>query len=847
MSRDSIVAQPILNLHAPARWAGKRLPLLTALLLACHLPLASAQLVADPGLSGTALPKEVIPYRLDQEGSSAPRQSPADRDGFVTLTFGAGKTEQPPSWLIIRPQNGSWNWQAVKSLRMHLQNIMPWAVTLLVQVTDTQGHSLQSTLALPPGPPFALAMPLSALQPLQMGMRSGPPIPWTTGGAISGLAESVTGTLDVQHVNEIRIGMPVPDAEQKIRLGKIFLPPIGSDDVQLAYTGIVDGYGQYSRLDWPGKYHAPRRLVQALAEFAPSGMHATATHRHAHGNTSPRLQARRTQAYRDAEDAVRADFAQFVHRADQKLEHDLKALRDEQTPAPGATDSSPGQVPAASQDRYGGLSGIPGGGKGTGWFTTGRLILRDGSRRHILLTPEGNPFFSLGVNAIQRDNSETFVSGREFQFTDLPNASSPEHRFFKQRDSTDELPADSGAQAGRNFLKGQTFDFYQANLFRRDGKDWPQRWVTRTGKRLKGWGFNTVGAWSDTSMDHVRLPYTRIAHIIGPFARLSDGNNWWQGIPDAFDPAFARAVDQTLQKETAGSHDDPWLIGWFVDNELGWGNGSSADPHQRYALAYSALAMDAAQPQAHAKRALVALLRDRYNNNLPELARVWQRPLASWQAVEAAWTPAQLPDGNNPQVAADLSAFLRLHANAYYSRVASALKKYAPHHLYLGSRLAGRTPEAVAACARWCDVISFNLYIPSLQEGFEAEEFARLDKPALLTEFHFGSADRGPFWPGVMSVNTEAERSPAYRRMLESVLASHQFVGAHWFQYLDQPVTGRWLDGENGHLGLVGITDIPWHDFVLSVARTHANILTALRAQSSRVQEASATPPPSAD
>ena len=70
-----------------------------------------------------------------------------------------------------------------------------------------------------------------------------------------------------------------------------------------------------------------------------------------------------------------------------------------------------------------------------------------------------------------------------------------------------------------------------------------------------------------------------------------------------------------------------------------------------------------------------------------------------------------------------------------------------------------------------------------------------------------------------MVVNTEAERGPAYRKMLESVLANRQFVGAHWFQYLDQPVTGRWLDGENGHLGLVGITDVPWHDFVLSVAR----------------------------
>ena len=65
-------------------------------------------------------------------------------------------------------------------------------------------------------------------------------------------------------------------------------------------------------------------------------------------------------------------------------------------------------------------------------------------------------------------------------------------------------------------------------------------------------------------------------------------------------------------------------------------------------------------------------------------------------------------------MAADLSAFLRLHAETYYSQITQALKKHDPHHLYLGSRFAGRTPESIAACARWCDVVSFNLYIPSL-------------------------------------------------------------------------------------------------------------------------------------
>ena len=837
----------------------------SALLLACYLPMASAQLVADPGKPDAAQQKDVLPYAIDRDGPGAPTVSAVDSDGFVTLSFGPGKPQDAPGWLVIRPREGHWDWHAVKSLRMHVQNAMPWALTLLMQLKDEQGQTLQATLALPPSGPFALAMPLSATLPLQMGMRSGPVIPWTVkdaNGAESpqGLVETTVGALDITKIREIRIGMPPPDAEQKIRLGKVFLPPIGTDDLQAGYTDIVDAYGQYTRADWPGKYRLPRKLARALEDTTPPDVKAARrkadgvkdvrdldgdgkvskrelrlarTEEQAEKRLTARQKARRAKAWRDAQEAARADFALHARQADQKLATALAALQDEDEENAGSSYSADKHRPAL--DRFGGITGIEGSSHGSGWFRTGHLTLKDGSQRHILITPEGNPFFSFGVNAVQRDNSETFVGGREFQFTSLPVRGMAEYRFTQKKDSTETLPADSGAQQNRRFLKGQTHDFYHANLYRRDGDDWAQRWVTRTGKRLKSWGFNTVGAWSDDSMNRVKLPYTRIAHVSGPFARLSDGNDWWQGIPDAFDPAFGQALEATLKKETASSQDDPYLIGWFVDNELGWGNGSAPDPLARYALAYSALKMDAAQPQAHAKRALVKLLRERYNDDVKELARVWQQPLSDWKALEAAWPAERLPDGRNPQVAADLSAFLRLHAETYYSQVAQALKKHDPHHLYLGSRFAGRTPESIAACARWCDVVSFNLYIPSLREGFEAEEFARIDKPALLTEFHFGSSDRGPFWPGVMVVNTEAERGPAYRKMLESVLANRQFVGAHWFQYLDQPVTGRWLDGENGHLGLVGITDVPWHDFVLSVARTNRDVLGQLRREAASV------------
>ena len=39
---------------------------------------------------------------------------------------------------------------------------------------------------------------------------------------------------------------------------------------------------------------------------------------------------------------------------------------------------------------------------------------------------------------------------------------------------------------------------------------------------------------------------------------------------DVFDPAFAAHVKKKAQPCRA-QRDNPWLIGWFLDNELAWG------------------------------------------------------------------------------------------------------------------------------------------------------------------------------------------------------------------------------------------------------------------------------------
>jgi hypothetical protein len=416
----------------------------------------------------------------------------------------------------------------------------------------------------------------------------------------------------------------------------------------------------------------------------------------------------------------------------------------------------------------------------------------------------------------------TYVEGREFMFRDLPAPEGGLARHWGQRDDR----RGWGVQRGRSFDHGQTFDFYTANLERKFGADWRVRWREEATARLEAWGFNTLGNWSDPDLRAMhRLPYTVPLSPTGDYAKLGGGLDWWGRMPDPFDPRFADAADEMARAAAAKYRGDPYLIGYFVDNELSWGKDAAGSPQERYALAANVLA----GPESPAKSAFVARLVETYHE--PErLARAWGVSLASWDALSGAAFALPAAAFENSAVISDLSAFSRQFAEAYFRTIAEALRRHDPDHLYLGSRFAWQTTEAVEACARWCDIVSFNRYVRTIADDPDGWAwFHKLGKPALIGEFHFGSVDRGLFWQGIVGVGRESERGPAYARYLRDVAENPDFVGAHWFQYVDQPLTGRTLDGENGHVGFVTVTDQPYDELVAAAREANLAILEKLQ------------------
>lgn len=468
-------------------------------------------------------------------------------------------------------------------------------------------------------------------------------------------------------------------------------------------------------------------------------------------------------------------FGQYQHRSWPGKLSDEEALAARMRDEEAALNHRP-RDPAA--DAYGGWAQGPQR-DATGWFRTEQV---DG--RWWFITPTGRLFFSLGVDCVGTWE-QTFVEGRRPWFAWLPSPGDSLYGPLYGHVSGAHSMAETIGGAG------QTFSFYTANLARKYGSAWPEQWRRNTYRRLDAWGFNTLGNWAQADVvQHSPVPYVATATIHG-VPEISGAEGYWAPMMDVYDSAFPASARAAVRAIAAQHRDRPLCLGFFVDNELAWEGVSRG-----------VLRSPATQP---ARIALLARLAQRYSD-IDALNSAWGANFPTWDALA-------LPADENETLKRDLDDFLYIFAQRYFRTVVEALREYAPHHLYLGCRFAASPAPAVRACAEFADVVSFNFYKATLvPEDFDA--LAPLNKPALIGEFQFGATDRGLFHPGLGATDTQAERAAAYTAYLESAIGNPLVIGTHWFQYVDEPLTGRWFDGENYNIGFVDVTDTPYPEMV---------------------------------
>ena len=420
-----------------------------------------------------------------------------------------------------------------------------------------------------------------------------------------------------------------------------------------------------------------------------------------------------------------------------------------------------------------------------------------------LVDPQGRLFWSHGIDCVQAGSS-TPISDREHYFSDLPAADSPLSRFYG-----------SGSWAPHGYYLNhtpyKTYDFAAANVVRKYGADSTAAYTELTHRRLRSWGMNTIANWSDRRIYSTRkTPYT--ATIGGAAKPLAGSEGYWGKFDDVFDPSFREGIRRSIAREKGASVGDPWCLGYFVHNEIAWGDDVS--------LAVATLKSPASQA---AKKVFVEELTARYGQ-IAKLNDAWGTTHASWDALLAS---TDAPDTR--KAGADLRAFYSRFAETYFQTIRDELRAGAPGQLYLGCRFAWVNDLAARAGAKFCDVVSYNRYEYSVAD---LKLPAGLDKPLIIGEFHFGALDRGMFHTGLRVTASQEDRAAKYRAYVEGALRNPALVGTHWFQFKDQATTGR-PDGENYQIGFLDICDTPYPETIAASRQVGGN-LYELRRQAAR-------------
>jgi hypothetical protein len=436
----------------------------------------------------------------------------------------------------------------------------------------------------------------------------------------------------------------------------------------------------------------------------------------------------------------------------------------------------------ASFDLYGGWLNGP---KllGTGSFRTEKI-----EGKWWLVDPDGYLFWSHGVNCVGFDSGVTEVGDRKKYFASLPLNEGADKEFYK-------------TQNGKT-----SFNFYGFNLSHKYKAQWHSKATEMVFKRMRSWGLNTIGNWSDSEIyllkTEKRLPYTV---NVDYGSKAIDGKRF--KFPDVFDKGFEPAVIAAAQKAALKTGKDPFCLGYFVDNEL-------------KLLQLTAACMKQSSKGA-AKNAFVDFLKKKFTT-ISALNERWDSQYSSWNKILEDTVLLK-------SSAVEMNAFDKVVLDRYYAVCKIAMKKAAPDKLYLGSRFNlyriyypqdTLLNSALRIAAKYCDVVSINYYRYGSEDLVLPKE---VDKPIIIGEFHFGAPDRGLPHSGLRNARSQLQRAKLYEGYVAESLKNPQIVGTHWFQYGDQPYTGR-FDGENYQIGFVDICDNPYPEIVESLRKIGYNM-----------------------
>ena len=268
-------------------------------------------------------------------------------------------------------------------------------------------------------------------------------------------------------------------------------------------------------------------------------------------------------------------------------------------------------------------------------------------------------------------------------------------------------------------------------------------------------GLNTIGSFSD-DQEYDNIAYTPRLNVLLIFRRTSgdpDGSAdeaWDADVLPVWEPDFEERITEEMIDHVAPYKNDPYVIGYFLDNELKFSSTQLDD----------SLDLPSSNPQfQRADAFMIARYGTNYRDN-------------------------QATDADNLEYVGEV-------AERYFSVVSAALKSADPNHLNLGTRINGNVrfrEPVIAAAGRHVDVLSINYYRywQPIQELTEL--WSNLtDLPWMTTEYYTKGADTGftnddgAGW----IVENQEQRTIFFENWVYNIMRDPTCIGHHWFRFND--------------------------------------------------------------
>lgn len=400
-----------------------------------------------------------------------------------------------------------------------------------------------------------------------------------------------------------------------------------------------------------------------------------------------------------------------------------------------------------------------------------------------LVSPKGDLVFYKGVNSVPSKYwPATPVTNREYLFEnlDLKNNKALKKDIWGKGEAT------------------EYYSFVAANLMKKYGEFWEDLVVGLTKNRLDKWGFDGAGKWGRLS----DVPY---------FPAISRDNvPKIINHPDIFDKEVQNIFDLKIKEQIAGRENDPDIVGWSLGNEI-----SEIILLKDIDLIFK---KNGCFPLKNALLEYVALLMD-------------QERTGSGSTIRAQGCNAK-PSHSYYEKAR------QYYAKSYYSFIYKTVKKYDSNHLYFGFWIVPgwwENENDWKMIEENVDVVGYDRYA----KNYSGREIDRLvadsSKPVFVGEFSFPPFYYGERGFGIyhgMVIDDDKHAGELYQNWAFSAAKDPKCVGMNWFEYRDQPITGRgpekqgagFVIGENFAFGLVDVADTPKWDLIRVMASVNKRV-----------------------